>query len=198
MSKCPKCGMPVEGGIQNCRLCGSKVSTSGDNSSATRAKFKPNAGSFVPRGRFDDLVMYLFDMLLMIVTFVIGGLIWSIFVASSGQTPAGTIRDKVLIDVKSNSQAATWKIIFRQTFSALSVAYLVSFVFNGFIPIIDIGGYYFATFVVPSLLLGLVFSDMILTLSPVGRRLIDWALAIRWVDGGGYSYRNYAKPGGYA
>ena len=197
MSKCVKCGMPVDSSAASCRLCGAPVTKSAETTTSQQAKIRPKSGSFVPRGRFDDLILHLLDLLLMTVTLIVGGLIWSFVIAFSGQSPAGQIRDKVLINLRTNQHAPAWKIIFRQSFTALSIAYIAMLIFNGFTPFIDVGGYYFATYLIPSFFLVVIALDLLFTLAPFRRRLVDWALAIRWVDGGGYSYRNYKAPGGY-
>lgn len=189
--------MPVESNASSCRLCGAAVLHSAQASSSQQPKFQPKSESFVPRGKFDDLILHLLDLLLMTVTLIVGGLIWSVVIAFSGQSPAGQIRDKVIINLRTNQQAPAWKIIIGQAFSAFSIVYLAMLLFNGFTPFIDVGGYYFATYFIPSFFLGIIVLDLAFTLTPFRRRFIDWALAIRWVDGGGYSYRNYKAPGGY-
>jgi hypothetical protein len=188
--------MPVDSSAASCRLCGAPVTKSLETP-GQQAKFKPKSESLFPRGRFDDLILLLLDLLLMTVTLIIGGLIWSVVIAFSGQSPAGQIRDKVIINLRTNQQAPALKIMIRQAFTALSIAYIAMLIFNGFTPFIDVGGYYFATYFIPSFFLGLIALDLLFTLTPFRRRLIDWALAIRWVNGDGYSWRNYKAPGGY-
>ena len=196
MPQCAKCGMPTDSNASSCRLCGNPIVKSESGQRTQTARFIPKSESFSPRPQFDDLRLHILDLLLMTVTLIIGGLIWSLVLAFSGQSPAGQIRDRVLINLKTNRQAPAWKIIFRQAFSALSVLYIASLLFNGFTPVVDVGGYYFATFVIPSSLIVVILLDLLFTLTPFRRRFVDWALAIRWVDGNGYSYRNYQAPGG--
>jgi hypothetical protein len=136
------------------------------------------------------------DLSLFLVTLGIGGLIWSIALAFSGQTPAGKIRDQVLVNVRDSSQAAAWKLILRQSLTFLGMGFLVLTLFNGFAVLIDVGGYYFATFGIPGIILGLFLIDSLLLLTTFRGRLIDWVLAIRWADGNGHSFRNYKPQGG--
>jgi hypothetical protein len=142
-------------------------------------------------------MLHLLDLVLLVVTLGIGGLIWSIVLAFSGQTPAGRIRDQVLVSVKNSMQAKPWKLILRQLLTLAGLSYLILTVISGFSILIDVGGYYFATYGIPGIILGLLLLDSLLLLTPMRRRLIDWALAIRWTDGNGHSFRNYKPQGSY-
>lgn len=127
----------------------------------------------------------------MVFTLGVGGLIWSMFLARLGQTPAGKIRDEVFVSIRTGKQASAWKLVVRQLLMFLSILYLVLGLVMGFGIVLDVGGYWIATRVIPGILLGLMIIDVLFIFSPFKRRLIDWALGIRAVDGGGYSFRSY-------
>lgn len=127
----------------------------------------------------------------MVLTLGLGGLIWSLFLVRSGQTPAGKVRDEVFVSIKSGRQAPAWKLILRQLLMFLSISYLVLGLVMGFGIVLDVGGYWIATRVIPGILLGLMVIDVLFIFSPFKRRLIDWALGIRFVDGEGHSFRSY-------
>jgi hypothetical protein len=200
-SSCTSCGMPLESGSGSCRFCNTSslqsASTMTPPRSSTKTPFRASGAAFRERGKFEDLAIHLLDLLLLLVTLGIGGLIWSIVLAFSGQTPAGKIRDQVLVNVRNSSQAAAWKLILRQTLTFIGIAYLVLTVLSGFAIVFDVGGYYFATYGIPGIILGLLIVDTLLHLTPMRRRLVDWALAIRWTDGNGHSFRNYKPQTGF-
>lgn len=200
-SSCARCGMPLDLGTGGCRFCNSSSAPAAPVMSAPTtpisAPFRASGAAFRTRGKFEDLVLHLLDLLLLIATLGIGGLIWSIFLAFSGQTPAGKIRDQVLVNVKNSSQAAAWKLILRQILTFVGFAYLILTVLSGFAVVVDVGGYYFATYGIPGIILGLLLIDTLLLLTPMRRRLVDWALAIRWTDGNGHSFRNYKPQTGF-
>lgn len=200
-SSCTRCGLPLDTGSGSCRFCNSNSLPAAPAmtppTSETSTPFRASGASFRLRGKFEDLVLYLLDLLLLLVTLGIGGLIWSIVLAFSGQTPAGKIRDQVLVNIKNSSQASAWKLILRQSLTFIGVAYLILTVLSGFTVVIDVGGYYFATYGVPGIILGLLMIDSLLLLTPMRRRLIDWALSIRWTDGNGHSFRNYKPQTGF-
>ena len=188
--------MPLVAAPNQCNFCGLSVAAASEPTSVTQAKFRAGTGGYRIRGKLEDLGLNLLDLLLVLITLVVGGMIWSVFTALSGQTPAGKIRDQVLVSVRDAAQAPAWKIIIRQLTSAASIAYVALTVINGFGVVIDVGGYYFATYVIPGLLLSAILLDLLASVTPLRRRLLDWALAIRWADGEGHSFRNYKSPGG--
>lgn len=142
-------------------------------------------------------MLHLLDLALLTLTLIIGGILWSVVAALAGQTPAGKIRDQVLVSVRTNAQAPTWRIVLRQVISALSICYVALLAVNGTTVLIDVGGYYIATYVIPYSILGLIVIDGLFTITPIRRRLVDWLLALRWVDGQGHSFRDYKSPGGF-
>ena len=189
--------MPVTPGGA-CGFCGTTTAIpTAQTGSTPAASFTATTASFRARGKFEDLLLYVYDLLLMVFTLLLGWLIWALVASGSGQTPAGKLRDQVLISVKTRSQAQAWKLIIRAVVSLATVAYLGLLLINGFAVVIDIGGYYFATYGIPGIILALVVADLVFVFTPFRRRLIDWALGIRWVDGEGHSFRNYKSPGGY-
>lgn len=200
-SSCTRCGMPLDPGSGSCRFCNTSsvpaTPVMSAPTSPTSTPFRASGAAFRIRGKFEDLVLHLLDLLLLLVTLGIGGLIWSIVLAFSGQTPAGKIRDQVLVNVRNSTQAAAWKLILRQSLTFIGVAYLILTVLSGFAVVFDVGGYYFATFGIPGIIFGLLLLDTLLLLTPMRRRLVDWALAIRWTDGNGHSFRNYKPQTGF-
>lgn len=195
-SSCAKCGMPNDPARSACQFCGTAVSqTSVATPTAAQQPFRASGATYRTRGKSEDLLLYLVDLLLLILTLGLGWLIWSAVLGFAGQTPAGKVRDQVLVSVRNSIQAPAWKIIVRQLLTFFVFGYLLLTVISGFDVLIDIGGYYFATYGVPATLASLMALDALLTLSPLRRRFIDWALAIRWTDGNGHSFRNY-KPQG--
>lgn len=131
----------------------------------------------------------------MTVTLGIGGLIWSWVVAFSGQTPAGKLRDELMVNVRSGKRAPAWKLIIRQTLLFAALAWLILGAIIGYGVLVDVGGYWIATLVIPLVLAAVMVLDVALIFTPMRRRLIDWVLAIKIADGNGYSFRNFKAPG---
>lgn len=192
-SSCQRCGMPIDLTLGSCRFCKAVTGQAKVIATPIGMPFRASGAAFRPRGKFEDLFLHLLDLLLFFITLGLGALIWSIVLAFSGQTPSGRVRDQVLVNVKNSNQAPSWKLITRQTLTFLGLTYLTLTALNGFQVLIDVGGYYFATFAIPGIIIGLLLIDTSLLMTPLRRRLIDWALAIRWTDGNGHSFRNY-KP----
>jgi len=192
-SSCPKCSLPLNSATGVCNFCGSNA-TQGLPSRQTPSTFSPSLASYKTRAVKHDLVSHLLDIFLMMVTIGIGGLVWSAILAFSSQTPANKIRDEVVINVRNSKSAPAWKLIIRAFLMFFFLLYFVLGVLSGFASIIDIGGYYVATFWIPGTLALLALLDLLLPFTPVRRRLIDWLLAIKIVDGNGYSFRNYKSP----
>jgi hypothetical protein len=191
--------MPQTGAGGTCKFCGTGAPAASVSMQPTsEQRFRSSTKSFRPRGQFEDLILHLLDLALMTLTLIIGGIVWSVIAALAGQTPAGKVRDQVLVSVRTSTQAPTWRIVLRQTFSAFSILYILLLAVNGPTVLIDVGGYYFATYVIPFLVLGLIVVDGLFTITPIRRRLVDWLLALRWVDGEGHSFRNYKPPGGFS
>lgn len=195
-SSCSRCGMPSDSAASSCRFCGTaSVATQSVQTNAPAQPFRASGAAYRARGRFEDLLLHGLDLLLFFFTLGIGALVWSVVAAFSGQTPAGKLRDQVLVNVKNSIQAPAWKLVVRQLVTYTALGFIVLSAVNGFGVLIDVGGYYFSTYGIPGLIFGFIILDVLLLLTPLRRRLIDWILAIRWTDGNGHSFKNY-KPQG--
>lgn len=198
-SNCPSCRMPAMSGAVKCSFCGKPLAVMAPNQqfNSSSTNFVPNQSAHLPQSLREVITSYVLESILMIVTFGVGGLIWSLVLANSGQTPASKIRDDVFIQLKTNRKAPAWKLILRQLLVFAFLTYVLLGLIFGFGVIIDVGGYIFATRVIPGIFIGLAFLDFILIFTPIRRRLIDWIFAIKAVDGNGYSFRNYTSPQGF-
>ena len=190
-SKCPKCSMPMSPGSLNCPFCKSSRPVAPVAPATPTQRFRATTSSYQPVTKKDVFLNWLVEFALMVFTLGVGGLIWSLFLVRFGQTPAGKIRDEVFVSIRNGKQASAWKLILRQLLMFLSIVYLVLGLVMGFGIVLDVGGYWIATRVIPGTLLGLMIIDVLFIFTPFKRRLIDWALGIRSVDGGGYSFRSY-------
>ncbi len=134
----------------------------------------------------------------MVVTLGLGGLVWSAILARDGQTPGTKVRDELLVNIRNGNKAPMWKLLIRQMLLFASLVYVVLGLVFGFGLVLDIGGYWFATLFLPMGLLSLMMLDFLLIFTPVKRRLIDWVLALKIVEGNGYSFRSFqANTGGF-
>lgn len=193
-SNCLKCGMPRSPNSNACLFCNAPLKSTAQTASSTSRPFQASAASYRPIGPKEAFISWLLEVTLMIFTLGIGGLIWSFVLALSGQTPASRIRDDVYVSVRTGRQASAWKLLLRQVMLFLSLAYILSGLVIGFGVLLDIGGYWIATRVIPGILIAIMVMDVVMIFTPFRRRLIDWALGIRFVDGAGHSYKSY-QPG---
>ncbi len=197
-SSCSRCGMPSDPSSSSCRFCGTASAPLQSPAASTPSQpFRASGTAFRSRGKFEDLFLHGLDLLLFVLTLGIGALIWSLIAAMVGQTPAGKLRDQVLVNVKNSIQAKPWKLIVRQLVTYLALGFIVATLINGFEVLVDVGGYYFSTYAIPGIVFGFIVVDTLPLLTPMRRRLVDWILAIRWTDGNGHSFRNYKPQGVY-
>jgi hypothetical protein len=219
-SKCERCALPLAGAL-TCKFCSASNSGIGrppnstsvappvprpsaplsPGSTFTRPEsLKPNGVSWQSQGTAassTQMRSLAYEVFLMIVTLGIGGLIWSWVAAFSCQTPAGKLRDEVIVNVRTGRPAPAWKLLVRQTLLFAAVTWVVLGTVIGFGLVLDVGGYWVATLVIPSLIATVLALDIALIFAPMRRRLIDWLLAIKIAEGNGYTYRNSAQGMGY-
>ena len=209
-SNCSKCSMPLSG-ASACKFCGTAAQSvsppsvpsalGGLTNLANSGYPSPMVGSAASFGASgtansaSQLRSLAYEVVLMTVTLGIGGLIWSWVVAFSGQTPAGKLRDELMVNVRSGKRAPAWKLIIRQTLLFAALAWLILGAIIGYGVLVDVGGYWIATLVIPLVLAAVMVLDVALIFTPMRRRLIDWVLAIKIADGNGYSFRNFKAPG---
>jgi hypothetical protein len=136
------------------------------------------------------------DVVLAAVTAGIGWLVWTAVLFSKRQTPAGRLRDKVIVDSKTARLASPGKYVARQAVVVLMFAYLVAGLFWGFGVVLDIGGFWINSFVIPIILSLVIAVDILWVFLPPRRRLIDVILRTNVVEGQGISYLDGAPVGG--
>lgn len=136
------------------------------------------------------------DVVLAAVTAGIGWLVWTAVLFTKRQTPAGRLRDKVVVDARTARLASPGKYVARQVVLALMFAYLVAGFFWGFGVVLDIGGFWINTFVIPIALSVVIVVDILWVFLPPRRRLIDVILRTNVVEGQGISYLDSSPVGG--
>jgi len=128
------------------------------------------------------------DVVLAAVTAGIGWLVWTAVLFTKRQTPAGRLRDKVIVDARTARLASPGKYVARQVVLVLMFAYVVAGFFWGFGVILDIGGFWINTFVIPVTISAVITADILWIFLPPRRRLIDLILRTDVVEGQGISY----------
>jgi hypothetical protein len=128
------------------------------------------------------------DVVLAAVTAGIGWLVWTAVLFTKRQTPAGRLRDKVIVDAGTARLASPGKYVARQVVLVLMFAYVVAGFFWGFGVILDIGGFWINTFVIPVTISAVITADILWIFLPPRRRLIDLILRTDVVEGQGISY----------
>jgi len=136
----------------------------------------------------------LIDIGLALLTGGVGWIIWTIFLAKYGQTPAKRLRDKVVITSRTGQIAKGPRFFARELITVAIFFYLIAGFIWGFGVLIDVGGFWINTFAIP-LFLGLVIVvDVMWLFLPARRRLIDVILGTNVVEGEGISYQSFATP----
>lgn len=189
---CSQCGMPLAPGATGCSRCGGAAA----GTPSVAAPAAPVTFSHGGVSSWERILGIVIDLVLASVTAGVGWLIWTAVLFPKRQTPGARLRDKVLVDSRTARLAAPWKYAIRLLVVVLMYSYLVAGFFWGYGVILDIGGFWINTFVIP-IALGLVIAlDILWVFLPSRRRLIDVILGTNVVDGGGISYINYSGSSG--
>lgn len=181
---CSQCGIPLGPGDARCSRCGVGLATPRTGSSPV----PPATFSYGGVSSWEKLLGIVVDGALGAVTAGIGWLIWTAVLFPKRQTPAGRLRDMVVVDSRTARLASALKYAARQIVLALMYVYMVSGFFWGFGLVLDIGGFWINTFVIPVALSGLVAIDILWVFLPSRRRLIDVILHTNVVEGQGISF----------
>ncbi len=130
------------------------------------------------------------DVALAVLTGGIGWLVWTALLAKKGQTPAKKLRDHVVINSKTARVVGTGRFFARELIVASMFAYLVAGGIWGYGLIIDVGGYWINSWVIPIVIAVVIAVDIAWMFMPARRRLIDVILSTNIVHGEGYSYQS--------
>lgn len=112
---CPNCGQGWGGGSQSCAFCG-------------QVSGLPNGIVLSSAGR--RFGGYLLDGLLIVVTLVIGWIIWSLVVWAQGQTPGKQLLGMRVVRLDQRTYAGWGKMFLREFLGKLIVYFVASFVFG--------------------------------------------------------------------
>ena len=167
-ANCPACGFPLAPGASGCSRCGAlvgAVSISAGDSAPTTSDPRLSRG--------DRLLATGLDAVVWALTAGLGWLIWSLIVAKRRQTPAKIVRHHWVINPASGSGASLIRYITRTIISFLELSYVVAGIIWGYGVIIDIGGYWFNSFILPAIILSLIAADFLWILLPGQTRLLD-------------------------
>lgn len=144
----------------------------------------------------DRFVAMAADVALAVLTGGLGWLVWTAFLAKKGQTPAKKLRDHVVINSKTARVVGTGRFIARELIVAAMFLYLVVGAIWGYGLIIDVGGYWINSWVIPIVLTLVIVTDVAWMFMPARRRLVDVILSTNVVHGEGYSYQTTPVPQG--
>lgn len=184
--------MPLAPGAATCVGCGA-----GSLSPVTASiPTAPVTFSYGGVSSWERILGVTIDVVLAAVTAGIGWLIWTAALFAKRQTPAGRLRDKVVVDARTARLASPGKYVARHVVSVLMFAYVVAGIFWGFGVVLDIGGFWINTFVIPITLSLVIAADILWVFLPPRRRLIDVILGTNVVDGQGISYLDSSPVSG--
>ena len=176
--------MPLAPGSSSCPRCGTGVVAA----TTSPMPVAPVTFSYGGVSSWERILGIVIDVALASVTAGIGWLVWTAFLFPKRQTPAGRLRDTVVVDSKTARLASPVKYLARQGVCVLMFVYLVAGFFWGFGVVLDIGGFWINTFVIPISLSLLIALDISWVFLPSRRRLIDVILRTNVVEGQGISY----------
>ena len=137
---------------------------------------------------WERILGVLIDVALAAVTAGLGLILWTTFLFRNRQTPSGRLRDKVIVDSRTARLVSPGKYVAREAVTIGMFVYLVSGFFWGFGVVIDVGGFWINSFVIPIFFSFLIAVDVLWVFLPPKRRLIDVILRINVVEGQGISY----------
>jgi uncharacterized RDD family membrane protein YckC len=155
--------------------------------------FTPLSGSFTGVGPGERLWEIALDVVLAVLTAGIGWLIWTIILAKTGQTPAKRLRDKVVVYSRTGTTARPLRFFTRELITTGMFLYLVAGLIWGYGVIIDIGGFWVNTFIIPIVIFLVIVTDIAWLFLPARRRLIDVILRTNVVEGNGISFSSFAN-----
>lgn len=125
------------------------------------------------------------DISLWVLTAGLGWLVWTLVLASRRQTPAKLLRRHSVIDPVTKRPLSSLKFFARTAISFVEISYIVAGIIFGYGVIIDVGGYWFNSFIFPGVILSLIATDFFLLLTPAKRRLLDLVLTSQVVHKSG-------------
>ena len=135
------------------------------------------------------------DIGLALLTGGVGWIIWTAFLSKYGQTPAKRLRDKVVIHSRTGRIANGWRFFGREMVIVAMFGYVLAGFIWGFGLILDIGGFWINTFVIPIFLGLVILIDALWLALPAKRRLVDVIFGTNVVEGEGISYQSFAPQG---
>jgi uncharacterized RDD family membrane protein YckC len=138
----------------------------------------------------DRFVAMAADLALAVLTGGIGWLVWTAVLAKKGQTPAKKLRDHVVISSRTARVVGVGRFLAREIIVSAMFLYLVVGALWGFGLIIDVGGYWINSWVIPIVLCLAIVADIMWLFLPARRRLVDVILGTNVVHGEGYSYQS--------
>lgn len=136
------------------------------------------------------------DLAIAVLTGGVGWIVWTALLAKKGQTPAKKLRDHVVIGSQTAQVAGVGRFSARESLVSLMFLYVVVGAVGGFGLILDVGGYWINTWVIPITALALISLDIAWIFTPSRRRLVDVILSTNVVYGEGYSYRSASGSAG--
>ena len=136
---CRNCGAQLAASAGFCGQCGtamSRTSAPGIAVAATKDRPAVIAGldpSIVVSSSWRRLGAYLLDCLLLVVTLLVGWLIWSIIVWRRGQTPAKQLLKMRVVDRKTLTGATGWKMFARELPCKWAVGFVAGATLLGYV-----------------------------------------------------------------
>lgn len=186
---CPSCGFPLGPQSSACSRCATTVSANGDQSALPIASLRH--GGLAPVERLTAMA---FDVFLALITAGVGWFVWTLILLGDSQTPAKRLRDHVVVDSRTARPASKLRFLSRELLIAIEFVYVAVGVVWGFGIILDIGGYWFNSWILPGFILSAVITDIAWLFLPARRRLVDVILRTNVVSGEGYSFQQASVP----
>jgi len=188
---CPACGFPLAPGAVSCTRCASSAAPLATPFPTGPARFR-----HLSLSALDRFIAIAFDLFLAVITAGVGWVVWTAILAKKAQTPAKRLRDHVVIRSRTGQVAGVGRFLSREIITIAMFAYIAIGALWGFGLIIDVGGYWINSWVIPGVILGAIAVDLLWIFLPPRRRLIDVILGTNVVAGDGYSYQESTPTSG--
>jgi len=171
---CPRCQRPLAPGSGQCSLCAGGAPLSPPSQ-------KPKVPTTSLPTLLVPLVSFPLDFLLGVLTLGLGWLVWALVIFNRRQSPAGQILGVTVVDNDTGGPARGLTYGFRLFLVFAFSLYFVGGAVWGYGLLIDVGGYWLNSQVIPFAMLTILFIDLALLALRGHRRGLDrlFGLGIR-------------------
>ena len=170
-TNCPSCKFPRAPGAHACGNCGTLFVEPGIAPAPTVSDAGDSRLS-----RRDRLGAIALDLGIWLLTAGLGWLVWTLIVAKRRQSPAKILLHHKVVNPSTGYPSTITKYLVRTGVTFIELFYLVAGMIWGFGVLVDVGGYWVNTFILPIFFVAVIAADFLWLILPGQTRLLDRAL----------------------